>query len=191
MAAPRRNHRELLTGHENKPSFLLNGGPSHAGYIKDLQVVVHILWWFQLLVFLANPQARTGLPATMGNLLQCCSQSQARPPSIASHLFPNPLALTCPLISVGQTCESSRNVCPWPWSAGLPPMSEDGGILQRQVPGRCVAVMLVRAASTTSNPSCGSSSTQEQPPHYTNTAQVNACRKGFKLGKLGACSSRL
>lgn len=74
-----------------------------AGYIKDMQVVLHLPWWFWLLVFLANPQVRTGWPTKIGILLQCCRQSQARPLSITSRLVPNPLALTFPLILVGQT----------------------------------------------------------------------------------------
>lgn len=82
-----------------------------AGYIKDMQMVLHIPWWVWLLVFLANPQARTGLPTRRGILLQHCRQSQARPLSITSRLVPNPLALTFPLISLGQSYASQRNVC--------------------------------------------------------------------------------
>lgn len=92
-----------------------------AGYIKDMQVVLHIPWWFWLLVFLANPQARTGLPFKIGILLQHCRQSQARPLSITSRLVPNPLAVTFPLISVGQTYACQRNVCTLAVASGVAP----------------------------------------------------------------------
>lgn len=77
-----------------------------AGDIKDMQVVLRIPWQVWFLVFLANAQARTGLPTKTGILLQHCRQSQARPLSITSRSVPNPLALTFPLISVGQTYAS-------------------------------------------------------------------------------------
>lgn len=132
-----------------------------AGYIKDMQVVLHIPRWFWLLVFLANPQARTGLPTKIGILLQHCRQSQARPLSITSRLVPNPLAVTSPLISVGQTYACWR----------LPPASEDGGTWQSQVPGLCVVVMLARAAAgraaIASNTGCGLFTAQE---HILSTA---------------------
>lgn len=76
---------------------------------------------------------------------------------------------------------------PWLWSAGLSPTSEDGGTLQSQVPGLCVAVMLVTAAARWAAIACCLFSTWERPPWYINDiAQVNARRKRFQAGKTGS-----
>lgn len=60
---------------------------------------------FCLLVFLANPQARTSLPTKAGILLQRCRQSQARPLSITSCLFPKAFSSNL------STCQD-RPTCP-------------------------------------------------------------------------------
>lgn len=71
---------------------------------------------FCLLVFLANPQARTSLPTKAGILLQHCRQSQARPLSITSRLFPS-LRLQ-PFHLSGQTYVSRWVSAPWPQRQG-------------------------------------------------------------------------
>lgn len=103
-------------------------------------MLLHLSFLFSLLVFLANPQARTSLPTKAGILLRRCRQSQARPLSITSRS--SPALRLQPFHSFpGQTYVSGRDVCT------LAAASGDGGVLQSRVLGLCVVVMLVRAAA--------------------------------------------
>lgn len=83
---------------------------------------------------------------------------------------------------------------PWPWSAGLPPASEDGGTLQSHVPGLCVVAMPARAAAgraaIASDTGCGfvlcTGACFVQSDHHAtpnSIAQVNAHGKRFQAGE--------
>lgn len=140
---------------------------SQLGVIKDTQVVFHIPWWFWLLVYLTNPQARTSLPHKP-RILWHCRQSQAKPLSITSHLVPSPLVLTFPMVSGGQTSVSQRNICtpvvPDVQGAAEPgPQASGGGDTDKSCRWVCSALRYIKG-----------------------TAQVNVHRKRFPAGKTGS-----
>jgi len=169
-----------------------------AGYIKDRQVVLHIPRWFWFLVFLANPQARTGLPTKIGVLLQRFKQSQTRRLSIASCLLPDPLALTFPLILVGQTCASWRNIHTRAVVSGAVPDVGGWWHAHAAEPGPW-ALCCSDAGESSCRAGCCCLQHQlwfalhRSKHHVTSMAQLRLVRtgKGFRQGKQGGCSSKL
>lgn len=90
-----------------------------------MQVVLHIPRCFWLLVYLANPQARTGLPTKTEILFQHCRRSGPGPlPSL--HAWAPTRWLN--LFTDFDGTDLMRPGGTWRWSAGLSLLSEDRGV---------------------------------------------------------------